>query len=86
MYSMLAMYSEIDRSNWATLLLFVQITHKTKFSATMHEIQFFSMFGRQPRLPVDKILGIPYVRRTADTEELAQNTRDNLQIAFELRR
>ena len=36
--------------------------------------------------PVDIILGIPHVGRTADTEEFAQNTRDNLQIAFELAR
>ena len=28
--------------------------------------------------------GIPHERRTADTGELTQNTRDNLQIAFEL--
>ena len=38
------------------------------------------------QLPVDIILGIPHVGRTADTEEFAQNTRDNLQIAFELAR
>ena len=44
------------------------------------------MFGRQTRLPVNIILGIPHVRRTSDTEELAQNTRGNLQIAFELAR
>ena len=44
------------------------------------------MFGRQPRLPVDITLGIPHVERTADTEEFAQNTRANLQIAFELER
>lgn len=44
------------------------------------------MFGRQPRLPVDIILGIPHVGATANTEELAKDTRENLQIAFELAR
>ena len=44
------------------------------------------MFGRQARLPVDIILGIPHVGGTADTEVFAQNTRDNLQLAFELAR
>ena len=52
----------------------------------MHETPFFLKFGRQPRLPVGTILGIPHVRRTADTEEFAQNTRDKLQIASELAR
>ena len=44
------------------------------------------MFGRQAQLPVDIILGIPHARRTADTQEIAQNTRNNLQIAFKLAR
>ena len=86
MHSMLAMHSAVDQSNCATLLPFVQLAHNTSFSATMHETLFFLMFGRQPRLPVDMILGIPHVRRTADPEEFAPNTRDNLQIAFELAR
>ena len=44
------------------------------------------MFGRPARSPVDVILGIPYEGHTADTEELAQQTRGDLQIAFELAR
>ena len=44
------------------------------------------MFGRQARLPVDTILGITHVGNIADTEMFAQNTRGNLQIAFELAR
>ena len=53
----------------------------------MHETPFFSKFGRQARLLVDIILGIPHDEgNTADTEVLAQGTRDNLQIAFELAR
>lgn len=44
------------------------------------------MFGRPARLPADVILGIPYEGSTADTKELTQQTRDNLQIAFELAR
>ena len=86
MHNMLAMHSAIDRSNWASLLPFFQLAHNTSFSATVHDMPFFLMFGRQPRVPVDIIIGIPHVGRTADTEELAQNTGDNLQIAFELAR
>ena len=44
------------------------------------------MFGRQPRLSVDTILGILHEGRTADSEEFAQNTRDISQTAFELAR
>ena len=83
---MLAMHSAIDQSNWASLLLFVQLAHNTSFSATMHDTPFFLMFGRQPPPPVDIILSIPHEGRTTDTKEFAQNTQDNLQIAFELAR
>ena len=86
MHSMLAMHNAIDQSNWATRLPFAQLAHITSFCATMHETPSFLMFGRQPRPPIDIILGIPHERRAADTEEFAQNTRDNLQIAFELAR
>ena len=86
LHNMLAMHSATDQSNWATLLPFVQLAHNTSFSATMHETPFFSRFGRKPRLPVDVNLGIPHEGTTADTEELAQNTRNNLQIALELAR
>ena len=41
MYSMLAMLSVVDQSNWAFLLLFVQLAHNTRFSATMRETPFF---------------------------------------------
>ena len=46
---------------------------------------FFLMFRRQPRLPV-YTTGVSHVGRTSPTEETAQKTRDNLQIAFELAR
>ena len=52
----------------------------------MHQTPVFLMFGSRPRLPVDIILGTRHVGRTANTEEFTQNTRDNLQIAFELAR
>ena len=44
------------------------------------------MFGRQARLPIDIIFGIPHVGRSTTTEEFAHSTRENLQIAFELAR
>ena len=47
---------------------------------------FFSMIGRQARLPFDIIFGIPHVGRSTTTEEFAHPTRENLQIAFELAR
>ena len=80
------MHSKIDQINWTTLLPFVQLAQNTSFSATMHDTPFFLMFGRQPRLPVDIILGIPHVGRTADTEEFSQNTQTSLQIVSELAR
>ena len=82
---MLDMHSAIEISSWASLLPFVQQAHNTNFSATMHETYLFFMFSRHPRLPVDVILAIPHGGKT-DAEEFAQNTRDILQITFELAR
>ena len=83
---MLSMYSNIAQSNWAEVLLFIQLAYNTYFSATMHETPFFLMFGRQARLPIDIIFGILRVGRSTTTEEFAHSTRDNLQIASELAR
>ena len=44
------------------------------------------MFGRQARLPVEKILGVPHEGSTANTDVFAQDTRYNLQMASELTR
>ena len=53
----------------------------------MHETPFFLMFGRQARLSIDIIFGIPHVvGRSTTTEGFAHSTRENLQIAFELAR
>ena len=83
---MLSMYSNIAQNNWAEVLPFIQLAHNTSFSSTMHETPFFLMFGRQARLPIDIIFGIPHVGKSATTEEFAHATRENLQIAFELAR
>ena len=83
---MLSMYSNIAQNNWAEVLPFVQLAHNTYFSSTMHETPFFSMFGRQARLPIGIMFGIPHVGRSTTTEEFAHSTRENLQIAFELAR
>ena len=79
------MHSAIYQSNWASLLQFVHLTRNTSFSAAMHETPFYWTSRRQPRLPIDIILGIPRVGRAADTD-FAQNRRDNLQLDFELAR
>ena len=72
------MHSTVDQSTWTTPLPFVQLAHNTNFSETMYETQLFSMFERQPRLPVDVVLGTPHARRTYDIEKFAQNTRESL--------
>ena len=86
LHAMLSMYSNIAQNNWTEVLPFIQLAHNTSFSSTMHETPFFLMFGRQERLPIDIIFGIPHVGRSTNTEELAHSTRENLQIASELAR
>ena len=80
------MYSNIAQNNWAEVLPFIQLAHNTYFISTMHETPFFLMFGRQARLPIDIIFGIPHVGRSPITEKFTHSTRENLQIAFELAR
>ena len=83
---MLSMYSNIAQNNWTEVLPFIQLAHITSFSSTMHKTPFFLTFGRQARLPIDIIFGIPHVGRSTTMEEFAHSTRENLQIAFELAR
>ena len=56
--------------NWPIIRVLVQLCMKHRF---------FFMFGRQARLPVDRILGTPHVGNTAHTEVIAQKNRDNSQ-------
>ena len=81
--AILAMYSSIAQNNWAEVLPFIQLARNTSFSLTRHETPFLLMFGRQARLSIDTIFGIPYVGRSTTTEEFAHSARENLQIAFE---
>ena len=86
LHDMLSVYSNIAHNNWAEVLPFIQLAHNTFFSTIMHETSFFLMFGRQARLPIDTIFGIPHVSRSTTTEKLAHSTRENLQVTFELAR
>ena len=53
----------------------------------MHETPFFLIFGRQAKLPINIIVGIPHnVGRSTTTEEFDHFTRENLQIASKLAR
>ena len=74
LHAMLSMYSNIAQNNWAEVLPFIQLARKTPFSSTMHKTSFFLMFGRQARLPIDVIFGIPHVGRSTTTEEFAHST------------
>ena len=80
------MHNWTNREHWASLFPLIQVAHNVSHITTVQEVQVFHMFGRPARLPADVILGIPYEGSTADTKELTQQTRANLQIAFELAR
>ena len=80
------MYIHIAQNSWTENVPFIQLAHNTSFSSTMHETLFFLMFGRQARLAIDIIFGIPHVGRSTTTEEFAHSTIENMQIAFKLAR
>ena len=67
LHTVLSMYSNIAQNKWAEVLPFIQLAHNTFFCSTMHETTFFLMFGRQARLPLDIVFGIPYVGRSIIT-------------------
>ncbi|CAM9915145.1 unnamed protein product, partial [Choristocarpus tenellus] len=81
----LAMYSNMKQSDWASLLPFVQLAHNTPYNTTVQEIPFYLMFGRRPTLPINIILGEPEAMPIS-TQEYSKQTVDNLQLAYELAR
>ena len=57
---MLAKYCDVGHNNSSQLLPFVQMTHNTADSSTVHETPYYPMFGRMPTLPIDIIMGMPH--------------------------
>lgn len=64
------------------MLPFVQRAFNTSSNTTVREAPKYFMFGRQAKLLVDIILGIPDEGHTADAEEHTKQTQDNLQLYF----
>ena len=83
---MLAMYSDLAYSNWADMLLFVQLAHNTAYSSTLHETPRFFMFGRPAVLPIDLILGVPATSTPQSPLDYMHETVDKLHLAYELAR
>lgn len=88
MHTMLDMHtsSSMKQENWLSLLPFVQAGHNTSSSTMVHETPCFLVFRRQAQLPVRPILDIPHEGTTADTHMVTNQTRENLQLAFDLAR
>lgn len=78
---MLAMSRNVAGDNWAELLPFIKFAHNTSCRATKHGPSFFLVFGRQARLRINIIIEIRHMERTRNTQEYAQSTRENLQLA-----
>ena len=71
MHAMLAMHMSVGNKNWASLLPFVQMAYNTSYHSTVHETPYFLFFRRQPRLPVNIILGIPGESQATNQEEFS---------------
>ena len=85
MHRMLAMNSAVDQSNWATPLPFVQLSHSTSFSATMHETILLSVRTTTPA-PSRYNPRCSSCRKNSRHRGICTKARFNLQIAFELAR
>ncbi|CAM9631378.1 unnamed protein product, partial [Sphacelaria rigidula] len=79
LHAMLTMRSSVEQDNWASLLPFVLMAYNTSFNTLVQETPYILMFGRQPKFPVDFILGISEKGHPVDAEEYAKETKDNLQ-------
>ena len=80
---MLATHVDIKQQDWASLLPFVQLAYNTVYSPTLQETPSFLMFGREARLPVDIIIGLPQASQSIDSHDNSHNTQANLQVAYE---
>lgn len=84
---MLAMYTNVQRDNWAGLLLpFVQLPHSTAYSETLEETHHFLVFGRRATLPIYVIVGVPCKTGSDLCLDYSPRTVYNLQVAYELAR
>ena len=87
LHATLSMYGNIVQNNGAEVLPLIPLAHNTSCKTIMHKTPFFLMFGRQAKLPIDIIFGIPHVvGRSTITEKFAHSTRENLEIVLELAR
>ena len=84
LHAMLATHVDIKQQDWASFLLFVQLAYNTAYSSTVQETPFFLMFGREARLPVDIIIGLPQAQQSIESHDYSRKTQANLQVAYEI--
>lgn len=81
--SMLKTLEGEEKGNWkAHIAPLVHAYNATRHASTKHS-PFFLMFGRQPRLPVDLVLGSPVAEGTRGISRYVETLRENLRASYE---
>ena len=82
--NMLGTLSDQQKKDWKSYL--GSVTHA--YNCTEHDVTgfspFFLMYGRQPRLPIDLILGHDPEKGSSDYKTFVKSLRDRLSEAYEL--
>lgn len=86
----LAMYTNVQHDNWAEILPFVQLAHKTVYHKTLKEAPHFLRFGLRAASPIEEVSGatsnagsdsqLDYSRSTA---KIFNSRMDSLVVIFE---
>ena len=80
---MLKTLEEEKKRNWKAHVAPLVHAYNASRQASTKYAPFYLMFGRQPRLPIDLVLGCPTDDKDKGHTKFVENLRENLKVAYE---